>query len=55
MVDNKEKGFDKKIKKLGEVLLHCVGMPGSVAFYKKYLLKNINRYFNFFIVGNLIE
>ena len=42
LIENKlNNSFNDKLRKTGEAILHLVGLPTSLVFYKKYLLKNI--------------
>ena len=41
LIDNiQERGFVAKMRRLGEAVLHFVGVPSSVVFYKKYLIRS---------------
>lgn len=43
LIENKNtNGFDEKLRKTGEAVLHLSGLPSSLVFYKKYLLRNVN-------------
>lgn len=43
LIENKGvKSFDEKLRKTGEAILHLTGLPSSLVFYKKYLLRNVS-------------
>lgn len=50
VIDNSEKGFDKKIQKLGDAVLKYLGFQTSYNFHKRFLMKNYD--YNEWIFGD---